>query len=73
VVTAAELKTRLQERALGLQKQRAEVQASCDARLAHLDQQLAAVRQLAQNWDTMSLDEAIGLLAETGVTLEVRS
>jgi hypothetical protein len=72
-MNAAELKAKLQARATALQTHRAELVARCDAQVAQLDTQLAAIRALAQNWDTYTVEQAITKLAETGLAMEIRS
>jgi len=67
------LKAKLSERLAALQAQRAEKAAEFAAILALIDAQITAIRDLAQNWDTYTVDQALAKLAETGVRLELES
>lgn len=70
---ALALRQRLQERFAALQAQRAEKAAKYQADLAAIDAQIAALRTLAQNWDTLTLDQALAALEQTGVRLDLQS
>jgi len=67
------LKDKLIERRTALQSQRTEKQAEFAAILAHYDSQIAALQILAQNWDSLTLDQALAKLTETGISLELKS
>ena len=67
------LKEKLQQRFLALQRQKTEVLARHAGELATLNEQIDALRTLAQQWDTMSVDEALAALDKTGVRLDVQS
>lgn len=66
------LKQKLIERAQALQAQRTERAAQYAGDLAAMDAKLVALRDLAQNWDTYTVEQALAKLAQTGVDLEVR-
>lgn len=70
---ASPLKTKLQDRFQALTMQRAEKVAQFAAIIAAIDSQLDALRSLAQNWDTYTVDEALATLERTGVTLDLKS
>jgi len=67
------LKQKLIDRLTALQTQRSERAAEFQAQLAKLDDQIAALRTLAQNWDTLTVDQALADLAQTGITLDLKS
>jgi hypothetical protein len=67
------LKAKLQDRFQALTKQRAEKAASFAAQLAAIDAQIDALRSLAQNWDTFTVDQALAALDQTGITLDLKS
>lgn len=67
------LKDKLQARFLALQKQRTEMVARQAGELATLDGQISALRTLAQNWDSMTVEQALTALDQTGIRLELQS
>jgi hypothetical protein len=67
------LKAKLQDRFQALTKQRAEKAAAFAAQLALIDAQIDALRSLAQNWDTFTVDQALAALDQTGITLDLKS
>lgn len=71
-MTAMDLKAKLTERVQGLQRQRAELVARHMAQVAVLDSQLVALRDLAQRFDTLTLSEALTVLQQTGVSVEIK-
>jgi len=66
------LKAKLLDRYNALRVQRAEKAAEFQAIIAKIDAQIAALQNLAQNWDTLTVDEALAGLEQTGVTLELK-
>jgi hypothetical protein len=60
---------RLNARKLALEKNRAEVQAQCDAQLARIDTQITTCANLLANWDRLTVDQALAGLAQTGVNI----
>lgn len=71
-MTAAELKAKLTERVQGLQRQRAEMEARHLAQVTVLEQQLSALRDLAVRFDSLNLSEALSVLQQTGVSVEIK-
>lgn len=69
----ATLKEQMAERLTKLQEKRVELVARQDAELAALDRQIAATQQLVTQWDTVSVDEALATLSQTGVRLRLDS
>ena len=67
------LKDKLQARYVALQAQRAELLTRHTGELATLDGQIAALRTLAQQWDTMTVEQALTALEQTGIRLELQS
>jgi hypothetical protein len=67
------LRERLVERRRALLIQRAEKAADFARQLAVIDAQIAAIQSLAQNWDTLTLDQALAQLELTGVSLDLKS
>lgn len=67
------LKQKLIDRFTALQTQRSEKAAEFQAQLAKYDSQIAALRTLAQQWDTMTVEQALTALEQTGVTLDLKS
>lgn len=67
------LKQQLIDRLTKLQTQRSEKAAEFAAILAKYDAQIQAIRDLAQNWDSLTIDQALAELAQTGITLELKS
>ena len=67
------LKQKLIDRFAALKTQRDEKAAQFAAELASIDAQLAALRDLAQNWDTLTVDQALAELAATGIRLDLQS
>lgn len=67
------LKEKLEQRFFALQKHRQEIVLRQRSELATLDEQIAALRDLAQQWDTMTVDEALAALDKTGIRLDVQS
>lgn len=67
------LKQKLVERLTALQSQRSEKQAEFSAILARYDAQITAIRDLAQTWDSITVDQALTKLADTGINLELKS
>jgi hypothetical protein len=70
---ALTLREQLGNRLAALRKQRTEKAATFAGELSRIDAQVTAIQSLAQNWDTLTLDEALALLAQTGVSLELKS
>ena len=67
------LKDKLQERFLALQKQRAEIVARQAGEIATIDGHINALRTLAQQWDSMTVEQALTALEQTGIRLELQS
>jgi hypothetical protein len=70
---ANQLKQKLIERLTALQTQRSEKAAEFQGQLARYDEQITAIRDLAQSWDTLTVDEALAALDKTGIHLELKS
>ena len=68
---AAALKDKLQARLVALQAQRAELVTNTQAQLARFDAQIGAIRNLAQNWETLTIEQALEALEQAGVGLKV--
>lgn len=67
------LKQKLIDRLTALQTQRSEKATEFSAQLARYDAQIVALRNLAQNWDTLTVEQALAGMEQTGVTLELKS
>jgi hypothetical protein len=67
------VKQKLVDRLAALQTQRSEKAAEFAGQLAKIDDQITALRTLAQSWDTLTVDQALAALEKTGVTLELKS
>jgi hypothetical protein len=67
------LKQKLIERLTALQTQRSEKAAEFQGQLARYDEQITAIRDLAQSWDTLTVDQALAALEKTGIRLELES
>jgi len=67
------LKQKLLDRYTALQTQRSEKALEFQGILAHYDDQIAALRTLAQQWDTMTVDQALTALEQTGITLDLKA
>jgi hypothetical protein len=70
---ALTLREQLGNRLVALRKQRAEKAAAFASQIAVIDGQVTAIQGLATNWDTLTLDQALALLAQTGVSLDLKS
>lgn len=73
MATPAELKEKLQRRLAALMTQRSERVAAFNAELAELDKQITAIRNLAQQWDSLTVEQGITLLNQTGVRFDLQS
>ena len=67
------LKDKLLARFTGLQTRRSELIARHAGEIATLDEQIAALRTLAQQWDTLTVEQALAALEKTGIRLDVQS
>jgi hypothetical protein len=69
---ALNLRAKLIERVTALVKQKAEKEAAHQREIDALDSQIAAAQSLAAQWDTLKPDEAIALVEQAGLRLEVK-
>lgn len=67
------LKQKLIDRGVALKAHRDELAARYTAELSTLDARIQALRDLALNWDTLTVDQALAQLDATGVLLELKS
>ena len=67
------LKQKLVDRFTALKTQRDEKAAQFASELAAIDAQLAALRSLSLNWDTLTVDQALAALDQTGIRLDLQS
>lgn len=66
------LKEKLTDRFKALKAHRDELAARYSAEIATLDQRLQALQLLAQQWDTLTVEQALAQLDATGIVLEVK-
>lgn len=67
------LKAQLVDRFTKLQAQRAEKAAEFAAQLAMLDDQIATLRDLAQRWESLTVDQALDAVARAGIHFDIKS
>lgn len=66
------LKDQLIDRFTKLQTLRSERAADFAAQLARLDQQISELRTLAQQWDTMTVDQALAAVERAGIHFDLK-
>lgn len=66
------LRQQLIDRVKGLAAQRAELAARTNRELANLDTQITAANALARQWDTLTPDQALALVEQAGLRVEVK-
>ena len=66
------LQEQLVERIRNLAAHREEVANRAKGEVAAIDARLAALRELAAHWNTLTIDQAIPKLAAAGITLTVQ-
>ena len=69
---ALNLRPRLVERVRELKAKRAEMVATAQQQVATLDAQITAAETLATTWDTLTPDQALTLVEQAGLRLEVK-
>lgn len=67
------LKQKLQDRLQALQAHRQETAQRAQAQLAAIDGQIDAIKTLAQQWDTLTVDQALAALNQAGILLELKA
>lgn len=67
------LKEKLIDRLKALQAQRNEKAGEFAAAIARYDDQITAIRDLAQAWDTLTLDQAILALEKVGISFDIKT
>lgn len=66
------LKEKLIDHAKALKAHRDELAARYAAEIATLDARLQALQDLAAQWDTLTVDQALTKLNATGIQLEIK-
>lgn len=67
----ADLRDKLTQRVAALMTQRENITRKYQGEINTIDTQLAACRDLAQNWDTYTITQALAVLVQTGVRLQL--